>query len=174
MKTIIIYFSSSCLSSACWLQWKKSKDTPVPNILFAISDDQSFAHTSFAGSNFVNTPAFRPGGPRRCLFHHLHCRFARMCAFTQFTCYGRHHWQNEQSGQHASSWLKNMFRLLTCLMPTVMLPAGLGKVFPRFGMLRMKTIRYGALPMLPALPTATFVTKKERRTMSARQSTSAM
>lgn len=29
-----------------------------PNILFAISDDQSFAHTSFAGCNFVTTPAF--------------------------------------------------------------------------------------------------------------------
>ena len=29
-----------------------------PNILFAISDDQSFAHTSFAGCKFVNTPAF--------------------------------------------------------------------------------------------------------------------
>ena len=29
-----------------------------PNILFAISDDQSFAHTGFAGCKFVNTPAF--------------------------------------------------------------------------------------------------------------------
>ena len=29
-----------------------------PNILFAISDDQSFAHTSFAGATFMKTPAF--------------------------------------------------------------------------------------------------------------------
>ena len=29
-----------------------------PNILFAISDDQSHAHTSFAGYKAVNTPAF--------------------------------------------------------------------------------------------------------------------
>lgn len=29
-----------------------------PNILFAMSDDQSFAHTSLAGCKFVKTPAF--------------------------------------------------------------------------------------------------------------------
>ena len=29
-----------------------------PNILFAISDDQSFFHTSYEGSKFVKTPAF--------------------------------------------------------------------------------------------------------------------
>ena len=29
-----------------------------PNILFAISDDQSFEHTSFSGCKFVRTPAF--------------------------------------------------------------------------------------------------------------------
>jgi len=44
-------------SVSCNVETKEDiKDRP--NILFAISDDQSFAHTSFAGAEFVNTPAF--------------------------------------------------------------------------------------------------------------------
>ena len=40
---------------SCNTEQKTSKS---PNILFAISDDQSFAHTSFAGCSFIETPAF--------------------------------------------------------------------------------------------------------------------
>ncbi len=77
-----------------------------PNILFAISDDQSFAHTSFAGSNFVKTPAFdRVAGEgvyfTTCIAGSPGCAPSRSTIVT-----GRYHWQNEQSGQHASSWLK--------------------------------------------------------------------
>ena len=35
-----------------------AQEVKAPNILFAISDDQSFAHTSFAGAPFINTPTF--------------------------------------------------------------------------------------------------------------------
>jgi uncharacterized sulfatase len=77
-----------------------------PNILFAISDDQTFAHTSFAGSKFVNTPAFdRVAGEgiyfSNCMAGSPGCAPSRSSIVT-----GRYHWQNEQSGQHASSWLK--------------------------------------------------------------------
>lgn len=80
-------------------------DTP-PNILFAISDDQSFAHTSFAGARFVHTPAFdriAENGVyfRNCLAGSPGCAPSRSAIVT-----GRYHWQNEQSGQHASGWLK--------------------------------------------------------------------
>ena len=34
------------------------QEPPSPNILFCISDDQSWAHTSFAGARELNTPAF--------------------------------------------------------------------------------------------------------------------
>ena len=40
---------------ACKNQRKSKKH---PNILFVISDDQSFAHTSYAGCGFIETPAF--------------------------------------------------------------------------------------------------------------------
>lgn len=77
-----------------------------PNILFAISDDQSFAHTSFAGCKFVNTPAFdrvaREGVYfTSCMAGSPGCAPSRSSIVT-----GRYHWQNEQSGQHASSWMK--------------------------------------------------------------------
>ena len=77
-----------------------------PNILFVISDDQSFAHTSFAGSRFVNTPAFdriaREGVYfTNCMSGSPGCAPSRSAIVT-----GRHHWQNEQAGQHAAPWLK--------------------------------------------------------------------
>ena len=83
------------------------KDPPrQPNILFAISDDQSFAHTSFAGCDFVNTPAFDRIASEgiyfsNCIAGSPGCAPSRSSIVT-----GRYHWQNEQSGQHASSWLK--------------------------------------------------------------------
>jgi N-sulfoglucosamine sulfohydrolase len=77
-----------------------------PNILFAISDDQSFPHTSFAGCSFVNTPAFDRIAREGVYFTSAitgspGCAPSRSAIMT-----GRYHWQNEQSGQHASSWMK--------------------------------------------------------------------
>ncbi len=77
-----------------------------PNILIAISDDQSFLHTSFAGSQFVRTPAFdrvAAGGVyfTNCTAGSPGCAPSRSALIT-----GRHHWQNEQSGQHAAGWFK--------------------------------------------------------------------
>lgn len=85
---------------------QKGGNKQRPNILFAISDDQSFAHTSFAGSAFVNTPAFdRVAGEgiyfTRCFAVSPGCAPSRSAIVT-----GRYPWQNEQSGQHASAWLK--------------------------------------------------------------------
>lgn len=83
----------------------KSEPNP-PNILFVISDDQSFVHTSFSGSTFVSTPAFdrvaREGVYfSNCIVASPGCAPSRGAIVT-----GRYPWQNEQSGQHASSWLK--------------------------------------------------------------------
>jgi uncharacterized sulfatase len=77
-----------------------------PNILFAISDDQSYAHTSFGGCDFVNTPAFDQVAAEgiyftNCIAGSPGCAPSRSTIVT-----GRYHWQNEQSGQHASSWMK--------------------------------------------------------------------
>jgi len=77
-----------------------------PNILFVISDDQSFGHTSFAGSTFINTPGFDRIAREGVYFKNCYagspgCAPSRSALIT-----GRYPWQNEQSGQHASSWMK--------------------------------------------------------------------
>jgi len=85
---------------------KSKHEQKRPNILFAISDDQSFAHTSFSGCKFVKTPAFDRVASEgiyfsNCIAGSPGCAPSRSALVT-----GRHHWQNEQSGQHASSWMK--------------------------------------------------------------------
>ncbi len=77
-----------------------------PNILFAISDDQSFAHTSFMGCKFVNTPAFDRIASEGVYFKNCFAGSPGCAPSRSSIVTGRYHWQNEQSGQHASSWLK--------------------------------------------------------------------
>lgn len=80
--------------------------TPRPNILFAISDDQSFAHTSFSGCTFVKTPAFDKVASEGVYFSNCYAGSPGCAPSRSALVTGRHHWQNEQSGQHASSWMK--------------------------------------------------------------------
>ncbi len=101
---LIISFSLSQLFS-CEID-KRDDNQFRPNILFAISDDQSFTHTSFAGAKLVNTPAFDRIASEgiyftNCIAGSPGCAPSRGTIVT-----GRYHWQNEQSGQHASSWMK--------------------------------------------------------------------
>lgn len=91
---------------ACQAEPAQETESIRPNILFAISDDQSFAHTSFAGCTFVETPAFdriAKNGVyfRNCLAGSPGCAPSRSAIVT-----GRYHWQNEQAGQHAAGWLE--------------------------------------------------------------------
>lgn len=84
----------------------KKQEVKRPNILFAIADDQTFAHTSFAGAKFLNTPAFDRIASEGVYFNNC-IAGSPGCAPSRGTIVtGRYHWQNEQSGQHASSWMK--------------------------------------------------------------------
>jgi len=53
---VICSLGGGLILTSC--QVKDSKELRSPNILIAISDDQAFAHTGFAGCKFVNTPGF--------------------------------------------------------------------------------------------------------------------
>lgn len=77
-----------------------------PNVLFAISDDQSYAHTSFAGCNFVKTPAFDRIAQEGIYFTNCYAGSPGCAPSRSSIVTGRYPWQNEQSGQHASSWMK--------------------------------------------------------------------
>lgn len=81
-------------------------DGKRPNVLLVISDDQSFEHTSFAGSNFVSTPGFDMVAKSGIYFLNAYASSPGSAPSRGSMVTGRHHWQNEQSGQHASSWMK--------------------------------------------------------------------
>lgn len=75
-----------------------------PNILFCISDDQSYPHASAYGAKFVQTPAFDRVAQEGVLFHNAFspspgCSPCRAAFLT-----GRHTWQIENAGTHASSF----------------------------------------------------------------------
>lgn len=75
-----------------------------PNILLCIADDQSWAHTSAAGYPGVRTPAFDRVAREGVLFRNAFaaspgCSPCRAALLT-----GRHTWQLEEAGTHASSF----------------------------------------------------------------------
>ncbi len=77
---------------------------PRPNILIAISDDQSYPHASAYGDPVVSTPAFDRVAREGVLFTNAFvaspgCSPSRAAFLT-----GRYPWQLEQAGTHASSF----------------------------------------------------------------------
>ncbi len=71
-----------------------------PNILIAISDDQSFAHTSFAGCSFVQTPAFDQIAREGIYFHNAFVSSPGCAPSRSSILTGRYPWQNEEAGGH--------------------------------------------------------------------------
>lgn len=108
LKAFILLFSLSILFG-CHQTAKK------PNILFAISDDQSFIHTGFAGTQWVNTPAFDQIASTGVYFTNCYAGSPGCAPSRSSIVTGRYHWQNEQAGQHASSWPKKYVPLVDLL-----------------------------------------------------------
>ncbi len=84
----------------------QSSDTVAirPNVLFVISDDQSYPHASAYGCKWVSTPGFDRVASSGVLFHNAFaptpgCSPTRACVLT-----GRHAWRNREAGTHASSF----------------------------------------------------------------------
>lgn len=73
-----------------------------PNILFAISDDQSFPHAGAAGDPVVKTPAFDRVAERGILFTNAICGSPGCAPSRAAILTGRSHWQLEEAGTHAS------------------------------------------------------------------------
>lgn len=75
-----------------------------PNILFAISDDQSYPHASAYGYEAIQTPAFDRIAREGILFHNAFsaspgCSPSRAAMLTGLNC-----WQLENAGTHGSSF----------------------------------------------------------------------
>ena len=78
-----------------------------PNILLAISDDQSFAHTSIAGLQGGRYTRLRSYRPRRSAGFATPSARRRAASPSRASLLtGRHTWQLEQAGTHASEFPK--------------------------------------------------------------------
>ena len=93
----------------------KSRDRKRPNILFAISDDQSWCHTGAAGDKVVKTPGFDRIAEEGVVFTHAFsaapsCTASRGAIFT-----GRYIWELEE-GANLGGTLPNKFKVYPDLL----------------------------------------------------------
>ena len=75
-----------------------------PNILFAISDDQSWLHASAYGCRSLSTPAFDRVAREGALFNNAFCPAPQCSPCRAATLTGMNIWQIEEAGTHASSF----------------------------------------------------------------------
>ncbi len=75
-----------------------------PNILVAISDDQSWKHTSISGCKTIATPNFDRVAREGVLFNNAICASPGCSPSRASILTGRYPWQLEQAGTHASSF----------------------------------------------------------------------
>ena len=78
------------------------KNKKKPNILLAISDDQSWEHTSINGCKFAKTPAFDRMAKEGILFNHAFCPAPQCSPSRAALLTGRNIWQNDEAGVHGS------------------------------------------------------------------------
>ncbi|WP_020530670.1 sulfatase family protein [Flexithrix dorotheae] len=104
--TPILFLASLFFFQACQNKETPTTETPVkrPNILIAISDDQSYPYTSIYGDKTTQTPAFDKIANEGILFHNAFvaspgCAPSRASIFT-----GRYPWQNRNAGTHSSEF----------------------------------------------------------------------
>ena len=71
-----------------------------PNILFALSDNQSYPHAGAYGSKIVNTPGFDYVAKNGILFHNAFSASPGCAPSRSSILLGRYLWQNEEAGGH--------------------------------------------------------------------------
>ena len=78
--------------------------TSRPNILFVISDDQSYPHASAYGSSLVKTPGFDLVAQNGWLFNNAFVTSPGSSPSRASILTGLYPWQIEEAGTHASSF----------------------------------------------------------------------
>jgi len=95
---------SYCLGLALLCRVFISCEAPAvsdrPNILFVIADDQSFGHTSYAGSAWVKTPAFDRIAREGLYFSNAYTPNAKCAPSRAIILTGRNSWQLEAAANH--------------------------------------------------------------------------
>lgn len=90
-----------------------------PNILFAIADDQSWIHTSAAGSKAVRTPGFDRVAQLGVHFTQAFCASPGCAPSRAAILTGRYPWQLREAGTHASFFPRDL-----TVYPEVLAKAG--------------------------------------------------
>jgi len=86
-----------------------------PNILLAISDDQSWSDAGIWQKNCLKTPAFDRIAKEGVLFTHAYCPASQCSPSRAALLTGRNIWQLEEAGTHASLF-PNKFRVYTDIL----------------------------------------------------------
>ncbi|NBC64148.1 MAG: sulfatase-like hydrolase/transferase [Bacteroidetes bacterium] len=92
-------FLSLCITFICF-SLLKAQTQERPNILFAISDDQSFPHASAYGTNWVQTPAFDRVADQGILFTRAYVPNPKCAPSRSIILTGRNSWQLEEAANH--------------------------------------------------------------------------
>lgn len=94
----------STLVSSLLIPQVSAAVTSKPNILFVISDDQSYPHASAYGSSLVKTPGFDLVAQNGWLFNNAFVTSPGSSPSRASILTGLYPWQIEEAGTHASSF----------------------------------------------------------------------
>jgi len=103
MLTVGMLLALAATAAASAAETKPASDAR-PNILLAISDDQSYPYASAYGCPGVKTPAFDRIARQGILFTNAICPSPGCAPSRASLLTGRYPWQNEHAGTHASSF----------------------------------------------------------------------
>ncbi|MGI9429953.1 MAG: sulfatase family protein [Bythopirellula sp.] len=103
---VVLFLLLSCQLGLSRFDVARADDRP--NILLAISDDQSFAHTSIAGCQAINTPNFDRIAREGVWFANGICGSPGCSPSRAALLTGRYTWQLEQAGTHGSDFPKKL------------------------------------------------------------------
>ena len=78
----------------------KSFDSNPPNILFVISDDQSYPHASIYETKWIKTPGFDRVAKKGLLFNHAYTTNAKCSPSRSSILTGRDSWLLEEAANH--------------------------------------------------------------------------
>jgi N-sulfoglucosamine sulfohydrolase len=90
--------------STAFVGTAKGQSAKRPNILLAIADDWSWPHAGAYGAKFVQTPAFDRVAREGALFTQAFCASPGCSPSRAALLTGRHTWELEHAGTHASSF----------------------------------------------------------------------
>ena len=94
-KSTLVFIWITIIFSAC-----NTIGETRPNILFIISDDQSFPHTSSYGTTWVNTPGFDRVAQEGLLFNQAYTTNAKCSPSRSSILTGRNSWLLEEATNH--------------------------------------------------------------------------